>query len=580
MVVFETLGDPIPASMKEADQPALSSLPVTEEAEPGASQQESIVRSAGMVSAGVLLSRLSGLVRETVMARLFGASMVYDAFSLGFRIPNLTRDLFAEGALSAAFVPTFTEYLATKGKKEAAELSSLVGTAVVLVVGGFCVLGMVFSPQLVGLLAPGWAAAEPAKFQLAIELTRRMFPFLLLVALAAQAMGVLNACNQFGVPAMSSTFFNLGSVAFGLLLGFVAGPRLGITAIEGMAYGVVLGGLLQLLWQMPALHRAGFGFRPRVDWSHPGLRHIFRLMGPAILGNAAVQVNVMVNTIFASTIVDPLRGVNGPVSWLQYAFRFMQLPLGLFGVAIASATLPAISRSAAAKNLAEFGRTLSHSLGTVFLLTVPSSVGLALLGEAMIGLIYEGGRFQAYDTRQTALALSCYAVGLAGYSASKVLAPAFYALGDARVPALVSLASIVINFLVALSMLRLTELGHAGLAVATSVVALFAAVTLYAVLRRRVRTIPGRRLAVSLSKIGLAAAVMGGAVALSSHLIAGWLGESRAARLADLAVSIPLGAAIFYGLCRVARVEELEAAARAVSAPLLRVFGGARARIK
>jgi len=566
--------------MKEADQPVLGGLPVTEEAEPGASQHESIVRSAGMVSAGVLLSRLSGLVRETVMARLFGASLVYDAFSLGFRIPNLTRDLFAEGALSAAFVPTFTEHLTNKGKQEAAELSSLVASAVVLIVGGFCVLGMVFSPQLVGLLAPGWAAAEPAKFQLAIELTRSMFPFLLLVALAAQVMGVLNACNQFGVPAISSTFFNLGSVAFGLLLGFALGPGLGIAPIQGMAYGVVLGGLLQLLWQLPALHLAGFGFRPRLDWSHPGLRHIFRLMGPAILGNAAVQVNVMVNTIFASTIVDPLRGVNGPVSWLQYAFRFMQLPLGLFGVAIASATLPAISRSAAAKNLEEFGRTLSHSLGTVFLLTLPSSVGLALLGEAMIGLIYEGGRFQAYDTRQTAQALSCYAVGLAGYSAAKVLAPAFYALGDARVPALVSLASIAINFLVALSMLRLTQLGHAGLAVATSVVALFAALTLYALLRRRVRAIPGRRLLVSLLKISLAAAVMGSAVALSSRWIVGWLGESRAARLVDLAVSIPLGAAIFYGLCRAARVEELEAAARAVSAPLLRAFGGARARIK
>jgi len=566
--------------MKEADQSALGALPLTEEAEPGASQQESIVRSAGVVSAGVLLSRLSGLVRETAMARLFGASMVYDAFALGFRIPNLTRDLFAEGALSAAFVPTFTAYLTTKSKREAAELSNLVGTAVLLVVSGFCLLGVVFSPALVGLLAPGWAAAEPAKFALAIELTRTMFPFLLVVALAAQAMGVLNACNQFGVPAMSSTFFNLGSVGFGLLLGFLLGPKLGIAPIAGMAYGVVLGGLLQLLWQVPALDRAGFRFRPRMDWSHPGLRHIVRLMGPAILGNAAVQVNVMVNTIFASTIVDPLRGVNGPVSWLQYAFRFMQLPLGLFGVAIASATLPAISRSAASGNLEEFGRTLSRSLGTVFLLTIPSSVGLALLGEAMIGLIYEGGKFQAYDTRQTALALVCYAVGLAGYSAAKVLAPAFYALGDARVPALVSLASILINYVVAWSMLRWTHLGHAGLAVATSGVALFAAVALFTVLRRRLRTIPEGELLVSLLKIGLASVVMGGAVALSSHWITLGLGGTRWARLVDLAVSIPVGAGVFSGLCRLLRVAELEAALRAVSAPLERAVGRPRAKIK
>ena len=565
--------------MSNADQSALGAVPITEEAEPGASEQESIVRSAGVVSAGVLLSRLSGLVRETVMARLFGASMVYDAFSLGFRIPNLTRDLFAEGALSAAFVPTFTEYLATQGKKEAAELSNLVGTAVLLVVGGFSVLGMLLSPALVGLLAPGWAAAEPAKFALAIELTRTMFPFLLLVALAAQAMGVLNACNHFGVPAMASSFFNLGSVGFGLLLGFLLGPRVGLAPIVGMAYGVVLGGLLQLLWQVPSLHRAGFRFRPRFDWSHPGLRRIIRLMGPAILGNAAVQVNVMVNTIFASTIVDPLRGVNGPVSWLQYAFRFMQLPLGLFGVAIASATLPAISRSAASGNLEEFGRTLSRSLGTVFLLTIPSSVGLAILGQSMIGAIYEGGKFQGYDTRQTALALACYAVGLAGYSAAKVLAPAFYVLGDARVPALVSLASIAINYLVALSMLRVARVGHAGLAVATSGVALFAAVTLFAVLQRRVGTIPGRRLLGSLLKISLASVVMGGAVALASRSIAAGFGVSRWARLTDLAVSIPLGALVFYGLCRALNVEELEAAVRAVSAPLVRALGRPRARI-
>jgi len=566
--------------MKEAAQSALGGVPLTEEAEPGATQQESIVRSAGVVSAGVLLSRLSGLVREMAMARLFGASMVYDAFALGFRIPNLTRDLFAEGALSAAFVPTFTEYLSTKGRREAAELSNLVGTAVLLVVGGVCLLGMLFSPVLVGLLAPGWEAAEPAKFALAIDLTRTMFPFLLLVALAAQAMGVLNACNQFGVPAMSSTFFNLGSVAFGLVLGFLLGPHFGLAPIVGMAYGVVLGGLLQLLWQVPALHRAGFRFRPRLDWSHPGLRHIIRLMGPAILGNAAVQVNVMVNTIFASTIVDPLRGVNGPVSWLQYAFRFMQLPLGLFGVAIASATLPAISRSAASGNLEEFGRTLSRSLGTVFLLTLPSSVGLALLGDSMIGMIYEGGKFQAYDTRQTALALAWYAVGLAGYSAAKVLAPAFYALGDARVPALVSLASILINYLVALSMLRVAHLGHAGLAVATSGVALFAALTLFVVLSRRIRTIPVRRLLASLAKIGLASLIMAGAVAFSSHWIAGELGVSRWACLINLAVSIPLGAGVFCGLCRLWRVEELEAAARAVSSPLLRAVGRGRARIK
>jgi putative peptidoglycan lipid II flippase len=302
------------------------------------SKHESLVRSAGVVSAAIFLSRITGVIREIAMARLFGAGEIYDAFLLGFRIPNLTRDLFAEGALSSAFVPVFTKYLSTKGKAEAAELSNLVATALLVVVSILCVLGMIFSPQLVNLLAPGFAQI-PGKFALAVKLTRIMFPFLLLVALAAQAMGILNSCNQFGVPALSSTFFNIGSVGFGLVLGFVAGPQLGLSPIEGMAYGVVVGGAWQLFWQVPSLIRRGFVFRPRFDLSHPGLRNIAHLMGPAIVGNASVQVNVMVNTNFASSITDAAGHVmNGPVSWLGYAFRFMMLPLGLFGVAIGSAT--------------------------------------------------------------------------------------------------------------------------------------------------------------------------------------------------------------------------------------------------
>ena len=249
-------------------------------------------------------------------------------------------------------------------------------TAIIVIVGLFCLIGMIFAPQLVSLLAPGFAEV-PGKFELAVTMTRIMFPFLLLVALAAQAMGVLNACNQFAVPALASTFFNIGSILGGLALGFWAGPFIGIGPIEGMAFGVVLGGVLQIVWQVPSLQRSGFRFRPRWDWSDPGLQRIFRLMGPAILGSAAVQINVMVNTNFASQIQDSLRGPDGPVSWLGYAFRFMQLPLALFGVAIASATLPMISRSAASGNLEEFRGTLSHSLGMIFFLTIPSSVGLS-----------------------------------------------------------------------------------------------------------------------------------------------------------------------------------------------------------
>jgi putative peptidoglycan lipid II flippase len=542
-------------------------------------KQEGLVRSAGVVSISVLLSRITGLVREIVMARLFGASGTYDAFLLGFRIPNLTRDLFAEGALSSAFVPVFTRYLATKEKREAAELSNLVATAVVLVVGVICVAGMIFSPQLVRLMVPGFAAI-PGKFEMAVKLTRIMFPFLLLVALAAQAMGVLNACNQFGVPALASTFFNIGSVIFGLVLGVWLGPVIGITRIEGMAYGVVIGGAWQLFWQIPSLLRAGFRYRPRLDFSHPGLRNIMRLMVPAIVGSASVQINVMVNTNFASTITDAAGHViNGPVSWLSYAFRFMQLPLGLFGVAIASATLPSISRSAATQQMGEFRDTLARSLGMVLLLTVPASVGLAVLGKSMIAAVYQGGALTASDTEQIALALSCYAVGLCGYAAVKILAPALYTLDDARTPMLVSLASIAVNYAAASSMIRFAGLGHAGLALSTSLVASFSAVALLEAIRRRIGGIDGRQLMVSFGKIAMASIVMGVVCFAANRTLEMYLGVSRWMRLMELAVAIPLGLAVFYAICRLSRLPELESAQRALLPTIARRLGLARAKI-
>jgi putative peptidoglycan lipid II flippase len=533
--------------------------------------KERLVRSAGVVSLAVLMSRITGLVRETVMARLFGAGMVYDAFNLGFRIPNLTRDLFAEGALSSAFVPTFTEYLTKRSKAEAARLANLVATALLIIVGTLCALGMIFAPVLVHLLGAGFTAV-PGKFELAVNMTRIMFPFLLLVAMAAQAMGVLNASNVFGVPALASTFFNIGSVTFGIMLGFWLGPKLHITPIQGMAVGVVLGGALQLIWQIPSLLKLGYSFRPMIDWMDEGMVRHFKLMVPAILGNAAVQINVAVNTNLASSIYDPQRGFDGPVSWLSYAFRFMQLPLGLFGVAMASAALPAISRSAAAGDMQEFRRTLSHSLGMVFLLTLPSSVGLVVLGKSIIGAIYQGGAFRLYDTQQTAVALSCYAIGLTGYAAIKVLAPAFYALGDARTPMMVSLASVLINYVTATTMIRVVKMSQAGLALSTSAVALFGFVVLFALLRRRTGGLEGRSLLAQVVRVSAASVAMAAVVAFSSYFMEKYLGVSRLARLADLALSIPLGLTMYYGVCRALGVTDIDMAVRAFSAPIRRRF--------
>jgi len=530
-----------------------------------------VVQSAGIMSAAVLLSRVTGLGREMFLARLFGAGMEFEAYRLGFLIPNLARDLFAEGALSSAFVPTFTETLATKGKQAAARLSNLVTTAVILVVGGICLLGVVFAPQLVGLF-PGFQLV-PGKTELAVHLTRIMFPFLLLVALAAQVMGVLNSCNQFGIPALASSFFNITSVVFGFVFGFWAGPWIGMMPIEGMAWGVVLGGALQFACQLPSYYEKGFSFRLAWDPSHPGLRHIIRLMGPAILGGAAVQINVMMNTSFATYLQDPVRGANGPVSWLTWAFRFMQLPIGLFGVALASATLPSITRSFVSGNQDEFRRTLSRSLAVVFLLTVPSSIGLVVLGRQMISAIYEGGKFDAYDTQQTALALSCYAVGLAGYAGVKILNPAFYALKDSRTPMMISMASVLINFVAASAMLRWASFGHSTLALTTSTVALFNFIALFWILRNRIGGVYGRDLASSTGRVALAAVGMGVLTAMLQLGVEAWLGQSRLSSIVALAVCIPAGVSVFYGACRLLQVPELELAVSGVVAPFRRYLG-------
>ena len=531
--------------------------------QPQPQSSPSLVHAAGSISAAVSLSRITGMVREVVMARLFGAGAIYDAFLLGMRIPNLARNLFAEGSLSSAFVPVFSQYLAKRGRAEAARLSSAVATGLILAVSVVCLLGILFSPQLVTLLAPGFAAV-PGKRELAIRLTRILFPFLALVAVAAQAMGVLNACNRFGIPALASTFFNLGSLAVGLGLGFTLGRRSPQSLIVWMAVGVLAGGVIQLLWQFPSLRREGFLNPPRWDFAHPGLRRIARLMLPALLGNAALQINVMVNTNLASSITGPNgQVISGPVSWLGYAFRFLQLPLGLFGASIASAMLPEISRAAAAHRMDEFRSVLRRALGLMLLLTIPSSAGLIVLGPSMIGAIYEGGRFQSADTRQTALALAFYSIGLAGYSAVKILAPVFYSLDDGRTPMLVSLGSVALNLALALSFVRRAGMGHAGLALSTSLAALAGAAALFALLGARVRGLGARPLGLSLLKISSASAAMALACYLSSSCVRAAVGAGRAAYLADVAVSVPLGAAVFYAAARLLAVPELETVSHA-----------------
>lgn len=526
-----------------------------------------VARSASVVGLAVLSSRLLGLVREQVFAAFFGAGMVFDAFVTAFRIPNLFRDLFAEGALSAAFVKTFSQELDRKGEARAWQLASRVFTALALIVTLIVLFGIMAAPAFVTVLAPGF---DDEKRSLTITLARVMFPFLLMVALAAVSMGILNSRDKFGVPAMASTFFNLGSIVVGLLSAWLYEPAYveGVVraladggelprdlepasrAIFGMAVGTIAGGALQFLVQTPALRSTGFRFTPGIDWKDPGLRNVFRLMVPALLGTAATQVNVFVNNNFASRLDD------GAVSWLNYGFRLMQFPIGVFGVAIATATLPAVARAAARADRSEFRATLASSVRLALFLTVPSAAGLIVLGEPIVALIYERGSFLSSDTVETAGALGFYAVGLVGYAVVKILAPAFYAIDDAKTPARISVLSIVTN--IALCALLVGPLGHRGLALSTALVATGNAVLLAILLRRRVGSLHGRAVAIATAKIAIATGALLVVCRWVAPLLAARFAEPSTADRAVVVGGVILVGAFVYGLvCALLRVEEL-----------------------
>ena len=535
----------------EESAPAAAALPPVE-----VGGRAQLARRAGVVSAAVLASRVLGLVREQAFAVLFGAGRELDAFITAFRIPNLLRDLFAEGALSAAFVTTFTQRMEHEGERSAWRLANLVVNGLAVVVAGLTLLGMWAAPALVEAIAPGFAAI-PGKVELTVHLTRIMFPFLLLVALAAVAMGVLNTRNIFGVPAAASAFFNLGSIVGGLgcaawlapdyirgVLGSGAPPdaALAARAITGMAIGTLAGGFLQLAVQVPSLRRVGFRYRPILDFTDPGVRQVMRLMAPATIGAAAVQMNVFVNSNFASYLG------NGPVSWLNVAFRFMQLPIGLFGVALGTVTLTIVSRHGARGDHRALAGTVAQALELVALCCIPAAVGLAVVGVPVIGVIYEHGRFTPSDTAAAAQALGGYAVGLAGYAGIKVLAPAFYALNDTRTPMLVSVLSIAVNYGLNWVFVRRLGFGHLGLALATSAVALGNFGLLYVFLRRRVGPIGGWS---AVGRIAVASAVMAVVAWGVDVSLTGVLPGAGAARYAlRLGAVIPAAVAVFWVACR------------------------------
>lgn len=522
--------------------------------------QPTLRRSALVMGFAVIASRLFGLAREVVFAAMFGAGKLLDVYIAAFRIPNLLRDLFAEGALSVAFTTMFTATWEKDGDRPAWDLANLILSAMIFLMGIICVAAIVFAPAIVEVTNFGFHHV-PGKFELAVRLTRILFPFILFVSLAAAVMGMLNARFVFGVPASASTVFNIVSVFSGVALAFVFDPGAVANwphpvfderALYGVSVGVLLGGLAQLAMQLPSLWRLGFRFRWKLNLTDPRLAQLWRMMWPSVIAGAAVQVNVLVNSMFASEI-------NGGQSWLYVAFRLMQLPLGVVGVSLATATLPAVARAAARGDLGAFGATASEALRLNAFLTLPAAAGLAALAYPIIELIYQHGRFTAFDTGQTALALQAYAVGLSGYAAIKILAPCFYALGLPKIPLRISLIGIAVNLALNLMNARVFHLGHAGLALTTSCVALVNVAQLYLALRGRVDLGRSGVLASFLVKCVLAAALCGG-VAWGLYQIVETAVASRLLRAGGLGCAIAAGGGAYFLAARFLRLEESEQA--------------------
>ena len=450
-----------------------------------------------------MISRILGLARDQLMATLFGAGFATDAFNVAFRIPNLLRDLFAEGAMSAAFIPTFTAWRMKHGDAAAWALGRQVMAWLLAVLGLLVAAGWFAAPALVQLLAGGFASV-PGKIELTVTLTRIMLPFLPAVALAAVAMGMLNARGVFAIPALAPALLNVGMIVFGLALIPVCGLT-GQPAIVAMAWGVLLGGMLQLAVQLPSLAQLGFLFRLERPVLDPGVMRVASLMLPATVGLAATQVNLAVSTAIAASLRE------GSVSWLYYAFRLMQLPIGVFGVALATVAMPALSRAAVAKDMPALRTTLSSTVRLVCLLTIPSAVFLAVMAAPLHALLFEHGRFTAFDTAMCADALLMYCIGLPAFAAVGVFTRAFYALGDTRTPVRASLFSVALNLTLNLMFVgpwAWMGLEHRGLALATSLTALVNLGQLAWALRRRAGGIEARRILSTALRVTLASAVV------------------------------------------------------------------------
>ena len=525
-------------------------------------KKTSVARSAAIMGIATFLSRIAGLVREQTFAYLFGAGKWTDAFNVAFKIPNLLRDLFAEGAMSAAFVPTFNSILQKEGEEKAFRLTNLTFCAILIIVGTLTALGMILSPYIVQILAPQFIN-DAEKFNVTVTMTRIMFPFLLVISWAAISMGMLNSLGEFFIPSVAPVFLNLSMILSGWLICPLA-VKFNMPSITGMAIGAMLGGILQFTVQLPSLIKKGWKFFWCLDFKDPGIKKIGKLMIPGTVGLAATQINVAVNTILATSQGD------GAVSWISYAFRIMQLPIGIFGVAVAQATLPVISRQAASGDKDAMAGTLASSIRLSAFINLWACFACVALAEPVIRIIYQHGRFGIDDTLATTAVLRAYSIGLVFYALIKILGPAFYALDDTKVPVKASIISIVVSIILSLSLIK--PFGYISLPFSSSMAAIVNAGFLFFVLQNRVGGFGKYSLISGLTKILISTALSGVATyysyIYSVTYIASALPKYAAGTFINSSASMCVGGIAgliaLYVISRILHVEEADRAAELV----------------
>jgi len=511
------------------------------------SQEKQLTKNAGRVALGTMVSRILGYIRDMLVAHVFGAGLMADAFYAAYRIPNLLRRLLGEGSLSASFIPVLSEYLNTRSKEETQELINIVFTALAIVLAVLMLLGIVFAPQIVHIIAYGFTS-DPEKFALTVNLTRLMFPFLLFICLAALLLGIANTLSRFFIAAVAPASLSVAEIVFVMGIAPLLTPD---NQIKGLAISVIAGGLGQFLIQWPQIRNMGWHLKFKINFNHPGLKRIGLLMLPALIGLSVDQINAFVDTMLASSLEQ------GSITALYYSNRVMQLPLAIFGIAFSSVALPAMSKAVAEKNKPVLKETFNFAVRFIIFILVPSAIGLMVIGYPIIHVLFERGQFNRHATLLTNSAMFYYSLGLPAYAIAKVVASAFYSHQETRTPVKIAAMAMILNVILCLILMR--YMGVGGLALASAVASYFNSGALLLILRKKIGLLGIRRIIKTTLKTLTAGVVMA--------VFAYWVAFRLLANQPFWGMTLSLlgGVLVYYAMSIVLDMEERK--------PLLAFFG-------